>query len=159
MKIKKEDEKFLLELSKKMNAQNNRATQCPLFVVQSKIAKYNEEGSEIERKEETIDAFDHSLLCEKCEDIQEKGDDLPDFCDDCDPDLYDRFDLVYETVETTGAFLTAEAAQKHIDENHYHYVDPRVYGTGTWRNDEMQRLLSILSKISNDGKPLSHYQN
>lgn len=163
MKISKEDEKFLLDLSRKMKKQNNRATQFPMFVIKQKVKVYGDSSwcSEVERKEE-FDLEDYngnSNLCEKCEKIyEEQGafSELPDYCEECDSDIYVWFNWEDETVEDCGSFFLAEEAQKHIDANDYHYHKPFVYGIPSWRNYDTQRVLTILAGL--EGEVPNYYR-
>jgi len=43
-----------------------------------------------------------------------------------------------------GAYLTQIAAQKHIDQNHYHYHKPFIFVNSFWRNCEMISLRNLL---------------
>ena len=49
-------------------------------------------------------------------------------------------------------YLTEEAAQDHIDRNHYHYNQPKVYVVSAWRNPEMQLLQDIVFNVQNVGE-------
>lgn len=143
--ISEEDKKYLLELSKKMNSQDNRATQFPMFVIKQKVKVYGREEccDELERKEEQ----DDDEMCETCSEKYEEGTDLLDNCQDCDPRCFIEFNWEDETVEDAGSFFTAEAAQDHIDRNAYHYNKPFTYGIPSWRNPEMQIVLKIISSL------------
>lgn len=155
IKLTKENLDFLIDLGKRMNAQNNRATQSPMFVVKQKVRVYGERGwcSETERRDDS-----DGELCEECQKIEEEGGELPEYCPHCDDECFVSFNWEDEIVEDCGAFFTAEAAQNHIDCNGYHYHKPFVYGIPSWRNPEMKKVLEILSILGNDGgKPLDHY--
>jgi hypothetical protein len=47
----------------------------------------------------------------------------------------------------TGMFLTEQACETHIKENHYHYKNPRSYVMHAWRNPELEQLLEILGAL------------
>ena len=154
--ISEENKKFLMKLSQKMNLQDNRSTQYPLFQVRTKEKIYGEEGNcnEVERIDGT-----EGYMCDKCRKLYENDKELPGYCEDCDSDCFDWYDLKYTPVDDCGLFFTAEAAQKHIDENSYHYTKPIVYGVSAWRNPEIQRVFSIISSLTtNDGKPRDYYK-
>ena len=153
--MNKEDLKFLKELGKKMNAQDNRATQFPMFVVKQKVKQYLNEDycSECERREEY-----NGSLCDKCQKLVDNDEELPERCDDCPSDVFDWFEWKDKIVEDCGAFFTAEEAQEHINMNSYHYTEPFVYGIPSWRNYEMQKVLNILSKLGGDGESNNWYK-
>lgn len=144
----KEKLDFLHELGKKMNAQDNRGTQFPLFVVRQRVRKYNynQDGEFSERLED----YDEDSLCEKCEKLADEGDVLPDECDDCESSSFVRYDLDYEFDMRAGVFFTEEACDAHIKANHYHYHEPSSYAIGAWRNWEMQKMLQIVSELGSE---------
>ncbi len=153
-----EDEKFLLELGYKMNAQDNRMTQFPLFVIQHTVrvpSYFHEmEYDDCERKEDIEDED----LCESCRKLRSEGDEIPDNCENCDSECYNYWKNEEQFDLEAGVFLTAEACEDHIKLNHYHYNNPKSYAIGAWRNPEMQNLLRILSKNANaDNNPRSCY--
>ncbi len=105
------------EIGKEMAEQNNRATQYPLFVVQSQEKVYGDYSwcDEVERRDE----YDVELLCRECKKLYDDSLDLPDHCDFCKSDCFvwfnweDKFDL------NAGVFFTAKACDQHIKLNHY----------------------------------------
>lgn len=53
---------------------------------------------------------------------------------------------VWRVVPNT-VFITRQAAEQHLKENHYHYSDnAHAYGMCAWRSPEFERLLDIVSK-------------
>lgn len=51
--------------------------------------------------------------------------------------------------KVSGAFLTARAAEAHLNENRHHYNESaHVYCTHGWRNPELERLLEIVEKFA-----------
>lgn len=44
-------------------------------------------------------------------------------------------------------FLTKEAAEKHIEINHYHYREPRTYAMTAWRSPEFERFLKLFKQF------------
>lgn len=141
----------LHDISKEMNKQDNRATQNVLFAIQSLKATGNPDDYEkMERAD--IDGHDE-YLCDDCRKIYYDWEDggneeMPLWCENCDPGAYDYFR--YEFDLRPGVFFTQKAAQKHIDENHYHYNEPRIFGISSWRNEEMQEVQKFLSRLSSD---------
>ena len=142
------------DIGKEMAKQNNRATQYPMFVVYHEVERAVPDGcGESRRKPE----MDSSLMCDKCCEMEEANENPPDYCPDCDEDCFWNCEVEPEPDLTPGVFFTAEACQKHIDENHYHYQKPVVYGIGSWRNPEMQLVQKHLLEIAGEKIP-SHYQ-
>lgn len=145
-----------IELGAKMNAQDNRSTQFPLFVVQHKVRVYvgsDQAWDETERKE---DAHKNDL-CFDCRQIEQE---LPDDCENCYPAafLYIRIEKQFDL--RAGVFFTAEACDAHIETNIYHYgEEPRSFAISAWRNPEMESIMSWLSALgSMDEKPVSFYR-
>ena len=153
-------DKKLIKLGKKMNAQNNRSTQLPLFVVQSlkKIITnsdisdyhqfYGEEGVEMEEDE----------LCEDCEDgLVERA----ESCVNCGylvtyPIKEEwTFDLEH------GVFLTGEECDEYIKRRSYAMGEgARSFGISAHRSEEMSEVLSFLSALGNkDGKAKNCYRS
>ncbi len=150
------DEKFLLALGQKMNGQDNRATQFPLFVIQHivRVPSLFPDYDGCERKED-IKSED---LCENCRKLRSEGDEIPDECDNCDSECFNFYKNEEQFDLQAGVFLTAEACENHIKLNHYHYNNPKSYAIGVWRNPEMENLLRILSKNARpDNKPKDYY--
>jgi len=157
--INEEDLKFLIDTGKEMNKQNNRCTQFPVFVVMHKVKVYGDSSycSEVERKNRE-DYNAEEVLCDKCQKLFDKDKKLPDYCEECGSDGFSWFNWEDKIEDGCGVFLTAKAAQRHIDENYYHYYKPFTYGISCWRNPEMQKVLEILSKLGGNGEALSHYK-
>lgn len=149
------DLQFLIELGTKMNSQDNRATQFPLFQIRQKTKRYGQyDGCE---RDENYEGFG---LCAECQKIAEDSgmSDLPDNCPDCDDECYRYFVWEDVPVNDCGIFFTAEEAETHIKLNHYHYCEPYVYGISSWRNPEMQKVLEILSKLGGGGEAKPWYK-
>jgi hypothetical protein len=147
----------LKELGAKMNAQDCRATQYPMFVVQEEVKHYGADGTndESERDEDAAD----ELLCDSCVKLREKDEDMPEQCDDCLSDAFHWFRYEWEFNLMAGVFLTAEACDEHIRMNEYHYRKPRSYGISAWRNYEMIGLMQHLSSLATeDGRPVHFYR-
>lgn len=146
--------KTLKEIGKEMNSQDNRSTGYPLFVIQTENKIYNENGCDSERKED----IDRDELCESCNELYSKDEDLPEECSDCDSNGFHWFELEYQFDLRAGVFFTEKACQEHLDYNDYHYNKPRIYAVGAWRNSEMQKVMQILSSLgSEDGKVTMPY--
>ncbi len=145
--LTEKDIKFLVELSRKLRTQDNRGTDYPMFVVQENrkvYAEYNQDWDGAERKED-IEPDD---MCEKCIRKYKKNKDINEYCEDCDSDQFNYWKLEDTFNLNPGAFLTAEACDRHIAQNDYHYRIPRSYGISTWRNNEMQQLIILIRRLS-----------
>ena len=44
-------------------------------------------------------------------------------------------------------FLTLREAQEHIEQNHYHYRNPRPYAMTAWRSPQVEMLVEILQSV------------
>ena len=63
---------------------------------------------------------------------------------ECGCDIYiSRYKNKTEIVQNT-MFLTLEECKKHIEQNYYHYNEPRPYAMTAWRSPEVQRLYEII---------------
>lgn len=154
-----ETEMKIGEIGSEMARQSNRGTQGVMFMIQEQRERLGVDNYD------DIDSYKYRL----CEDhatedfgegeVVEEGDASLD-CEDLH-DCYrcETLPVVVEYVdctEKTGVFFTEKAAQRHIDENYYHYKKPRIYGVATWRNDEMQAVQRHLLELSGEDVP-SHY--
>ena len=154
-KLSKENVDFLVQLGKKMNKQDNRSTAHVLFMVQVDKKVYvssdwdSHDGTE--RKED-----DEGLMCDRCKKKEEKGKELPDWCEECDSDCFHFFKIERVTDDTAGVFFTAKACDEHIRVNHYHYRNPKSYGISAWRNEEMQEVQKILSILGSKTGKVEH---
>jgi len=146
-KISKEDQEFLEELSKEMNTQDKRCTAYVMFMIYDKIKVFRgDAGNEIERKD--IDYVDKNLLCEKCSKLNEDGEDLPETCEDCDPDCFYTFDWEDQPQNSYGVFFTAKACERAVQRYRHHFNKPFSYGISAYHSAEMQRVMEIISKLT-----------
>lgn len=146
----------LVEISELMRTQGNRATQYPLFVVQSlkkRLVGYDGDYNCRER----IEDVDIASLCESCSVLSEEGIELPENCDACDSDCFCYFREEYEIDDRAGVFFTEKACEEHIEANSYHYNSPRSFVISAWRNDEMVSVMQYLLSLT-DGEIPSHYR-
>lgn len=148
----KTGEELIKEIGHKMANQDNRATQYPMFCVYEIVERSVADGQGESRRKD-MDSIDLDDLCEKCAKLHEDGEDLPDQCDDCDSDCFWNCEEELEPNLQAGVFFTAEACQKHIDENHYHYNKPVVYGIGSWRNPEMVEVMKYILTVAGEKIP------
>jgi Fe-S-cluster formation regulator IscX/YfhJ len=143
--IEHEDFLWLKELSQKINTQDKRATSFPLFVVYDRVQVPNENGSERERKSSDYCDIDP---CEKCAKLEEEGEELPDDCEDCDPECFNYFDWEDRICENDGIYLTAEACNEYIARRRYAFDKPYSYAISAYYSEEMKRLMTIISKLT-----------
>ncbi len=146
LQINQEDKKFLEELSQKINTQDKRSTSYPLFVVYDRVQVPNEDGAERERK--NSDYSDEFEMCEKCQALEEAGDEVPDDCETCDPECFNYFDWEDRICENDGIYLTAEACNEYIQRRRYAFDKPYSYAISSYFSEEMKRLLDIISKMT-----------
>lgn len=146
----------LKKIGEKMAHQDHRMTQYVLFVVleDEKVPSLPGNG-QWERKDGEID---FSLLCDLCGKLHEDGEDLPIYCDDCEPDCFWECETIEKFNLKAGVFLTSEACDDHIKVNHYHYNNPRSYGISAWRNYEMQAVMKHLIKDHAGLELPNHYR-
>lgn len=144
------------QIGKEMVKQNNRATQYVMFAVEVDVevpAYWRGDAECVERTEEV----DSDLLCDSCAKTYDDEGELVDYCEHCDENAFVYYNIERRLeIESCGVFFTTAACQKHIDENHYHYNNPKVYGIGSWRNPEMQLVQKHLIELAGEKIP-NHY--
>jgi hypothetical protein len=159
----------LIELATEMTTQDPRGTRMPhMFQIRDWKKVYDAElngdvsifldrgyGIEIETVEELIDYLTENEI-EFNEDeirdmwVNDKNFGLPDWIDDYAPDLQ-QYSYSLEP-EYTNCFLTAKAAQEHLDKNYYHYhKDADVYLNHAWRNSEADTISTFLCGLVGKG--------
>ena len=152
----------LIELANEMTTQDMRGTRMPhMFQIRDWKKVYDAElngdvhiyldrgnGIEVETADDLIDylnnsevEFDEAEIRDMWVNDRDFG--LPDWLDDHIPDLEQHsYSLV---AEYTNCFLTAKAAQAHLDANYYHYhKDADVYLNHAWRNPEAELVSTFL---------------
>jgi hypothetical protein len=148
---------FLIELSKEINTQDNRATAMPYFFqIQTneevavpegcgEKAWYND-GSKIQTQDEIdqvlFDYYDPRYTMEEIK-VMDEWDKFDMLRDQDWREIYFDFKHEYQ-----GSFLTAKACQEHIRLNHYHYREPETYLQHAWRNPEMEMLFKFLCELT-----------
>jgi hypothetical protein len=159
----------LIELATEMTTQDPRGTRMPhMFQIRDWKKVYDAElngdvsifldrgyGIEIETVEELIDYLTENEI-EFNEDeirdmwVNDKNFGLPDWIDDYAPDLQQHSYSLEPTY--TNCFLTAKAAQEHLDKNYYHYhKDADVYLNHAWRNSEADTISTFLCGLVGKG--------
>jgi len=159
----------LIELATEMTTQDPRGTRMPhMFQIRDWKKVYDAElngdvsifldrgyGIEIETEEELIDYLTENEI-EFNEDeirdmwVNDKNFGLLDWIDDYAPDLQQHSYSLEPTY--TNCFLTAKAAQEHLDKNYYHYhKDADVYLNHAWRNSEADTISTFLCGLVGKG--------
>lgn len=152
----KKDFQTITRAGENMLKQDNRATQYPLFVIQQDVRRFVNPGEDYNERERTEDVHEY-WLCDDCMKIHENGQELPPECEKCDEDAFVHYVIEQEfVISQAGVFLTEEACETHIRENHYHYRNPRSYVISAWRNPEMQAVMRQTIGIAGKEIP-SHY--
>lgn len=166
--LNEEEIKFLKELAIKLKTQDTRATAKPVLyhIAQPVIAwgidqEYDHDRSIIVFKsnpeenfmEDDIDAI-REWVEEYCEDNEieipdiSSTDDFKEFLDEQEIEYYVCYGK--ENVQYHNAFLTDEAAKRHLALNSHHYNkdgQPYTYCSHAWRNPELEKLLQIVEKF------------
>lgn len=162
----------LISLATEMTTQDPRGTRMPhLFQIRDWKKVYDadlngdthiylDRGNciEIETADELVNylelredeiAFDEKEIRDMWENDSDFG--LPDWIEENVEDL-ERHSYSLEPVYT-NSFLTAKAAQEHLDKNYYHYhTNANVYLNHAWRNSEADLVSEFLCGLV--GKPL-----
>lgn len=148
----------LIELSKEMLSQDNRATAMPhMFQIQTSEKKQVPDGYG-----EQAWYFDGSLI-ETSEEIQHAVFEWKEW-DEENQDDYDRLeDYEIEEILTAAGwqetsyvvehsyentFFTAKGCDDHIKRNHYHYEEPICYLNHAFRNPEMELISKFLCELT-----------
>jgi hypothetical protein len=156
----------LIELANEMTTQDMRGTKMPhMFQIRDWKKAYDAElngntiiwldrgnGIEVETIDSLIEyltddeaEFDEVQIREMWDSWQGRGynDDLKDWLEEHVPAL-EEYSYSLEP-EYTNCFLTAKAAQEHLDRNHYHYHKKAdVYLNHAWRNPEADMVTAFL---------------
>jgi predicted transcriptional regulator len=156
----------LIELATEMTTQDPRATRMPhMFQIRDWKKVYDAElngdvrifldrgnNIEIETVEQLIDYLNDYEIEFSEDEVREMWDnraecswqsDIKDWLEERVSDLEEySYSLV---PEYSNCFLTAKAAQEHLDKNYYHYhKDADVYLNHAWRNPEADIISEFL---------------
>jgi hypothetical protein len=151
----------LIELANEMTTQDPRGTRMPhLFQIRDwkKVYDWNMNGdthiwvNDYETEIETIEEFKEYL--------EENGFEVPENLEELWEDHWEMEDLLEEknielkqcsySLEPVyiNSFLTAKAAQEHLDKNYYHYhKNADVYLNHAWRNPEAETVSNFLCAL------------
>lgn len=168
--MKQEDKKFLADLAKELNTQDNAATRNPIWCIMDKETvivpdgcgdfKIVTDGERTMSLEDFADAIAENVpellepevqeaIC-MCDDTDELRDALETYISE-DPNDYCMFDARKEERicrDATG-FLTKKSAEEHLKLNAHHYTkEARAYALSAWRNPVYERLIDIIKNTN-----------
>ena len=149
----------LVKIGKKMNAQDNRSTQLPLFIVvaDEKIRCADGDG---ERQRIHEDGWDPNQMCSYCQERWQLNEEVPEDCEDCNDNMFHWYQIEKHVPQLDhGVFLTGEECNDYIKRRSYAMKDKAVsYAISAWRSDEMSKVLEFLSALgSEDSKAKNCY--
>ena len=178
IEVTDEQHEFLMNLSKEMNTQDNRATARVMFTVFQKKKIYGLDGdytdnTVIIEEDDAEDSLTWEDVIDRINDRNEDLDEVEDkeefvllecyhhdkhMCEECIkdknwgafdlPDGFKEIGYAVQDMVYVDNFFSEKAAKAHIKQNHYHYEEPYVYGTSAWRNPEIETLQEILKSIN-----------
>ena len=147
----------LAEISRNMNAQDNRCTAYPiLFQIQTNEQKaapegcgepgWYSDGTVLETEEEITDAIfdykDEELTKDAIRSLSELARD-----EMMEEAGWEKGYYIYEH-KYQNAFFTEKACEEHIRLNHYHYAEPKSYVDHAFRNPEMEIIQNFLINLT-----------
>lgn len=160
----------LIELANEMTTQDPRGTRMPhMFQIRDWKKVYDESGNgdntfwldrtcdpiEIEKLEDLLEYLRSEDIEHDVDEIKSMwadweshswSNDLKDWIEENCPNL-EQWSYSMEPVYT-NCFLTAKAAQEHLDSNHYHYHQKaNVYLNHAWRNPEAELVSEFLCNL------------
>jgi len=148
-----EQHDFLINLSKELHSQNSRITVDPIFCVYQLERFYNEDG---EHECYTCDGeeIDAEFVRESIVQYRKDNAGIHSSDDWVIKELcYRKLCYDFKEVPVSGQYYFSEkAAQRHIDQNSYHYNKPFVYIESAWRNYEWQKIREIILNLTNSEK-------
>jgi hypothetical protein len=160
IKVNQDMYEFLMNLSKELNSQSNRATAMPYFfqIQQEEETSVGEgageevwycDGAIISTEEEIKNAiFEYNAWVignKKHEKLFAEMDWL-----DRERVLENNFHKVYRSTRKvyTNAFLTEKACKEHIEKNEYHYRNPVDFLSHAFRNPELEMLMKFICQLT-----------
>ena len=149
IEIDEKSYKFLKNLIDEIDQQDNRATASPYYyVVQEKRERVLPPGSDGDKilyyhDGEYMEASEWADALEF--DTEEKF--LEWWNDEYPYEEPLRVEYYMGEPELSNVFFTEKACHKHIEQNHYHFRNPRSYVKHAWRNPEINELFEVIRKI------------
>lgn len=168
--MKQEDKKFLADLAKELNTQDNDGTANPIWCIMDKetvvvpegcgdfkVVTYDERTLPLEVfVEQMAERVPEALVTEfkyvlsTCIDTEELRDILAEYTG-TDVSVYNLYEARKEDCicrDATG-FLTKKSAEEHLKQNAHHYTkEARAYALSAWRNPVFERLINIIKNTN-----------
>jgi hypothetical protein len=149
----------LIATGKELATQGNLATAWPVWYVTEEKEIIAPEDRADHKKRLDDDFIDPDEdLCASCLE-KWKEQELPAECDDykCEDSFY-HYNLERQfTSYGSEFFLTQKACQEYIDDNAYHFRNPKPYAGSAHRNYELQPIIQALILMAGEKVPSNHY--
>lgn len=157
----------LIEISKEINTQDNRATAKPYFFQVQQDKKIWDSGTNREHRiyiDFNSDPFEFEGTVEGVRNLLEcYGMDEPEGLNEMSKDdihewvighpEFDVRECSYDIgQEYSNAFLTEKACKEHIEKNHYHYSNPVDFLQHAFRNPELELIFEFLVELTDKEK-------
>jgi len=168
--MKQEDKKFLAELAKELNTQDNAGTANPIWCIMDQEDIIMPEGDGDFKlvvgpeAAAPLNDFVDWIVGEVSEELKEEAEEAFFLCDDTDelrnaleeytgedPYSYSMYDASMEEriCRNATGFLTKKSAEEHLKQNAHHYSkDARAYALSAWRNPVRERLIKIIKETN-----------
>lgn len=125
-----------------MLLQDKRGTSYPIFiVVEDQKVYWVNDG--VEGHERYGEEWNRDGACEECNELHDKGEDTPDYCEECDDELFVPYRIEKNVPNLrAGFFFTASACGNHIQEQRHHYNDTaKTYAISAYHNEELKSVM------------------
>ncbi len=135
----------LKKIGELIRTQDNRATDCPIFIVQEQRRDYGYNP----------DWSDESAWLDTHNDYNEASDDLAEHLDSLDGETPERWQKVYykdRWVFVTACF-TEQACKDFIKEDGHNHGKLRIYAAGSYRNHEFRAVRDYLESLATPELP------
>lgn len=130
------------KIARNLATQDNRATDCPIFIVQERRRvygfdpAYSDKTVWLDSDGDEVDPEEHARL----EALHDDAEDIP----------AERTRTAYQdTWEYVTACFTEAGCRDYIRRNgHNHRGELRIYAAGSWRNDEWRAVRDLLRSLA-----------
>lgn len=144
------------DIAATMLAQEVQGTSYPVFVVRHKTKVFVEGHDYHGQQRKPKESTDVTSLCESCLKLHDKGEDLPEDCDECFIDAYDYFKWQYD-IDPRAVFLTGKGCLEYIEANRDRYgEDAHPFILSAEGNPELQAVMQLVINQLTDELP-THY--
>lgn len=151
--ISQESFDFLKSLIQEIDSQSNRATASPYYYViqvrKERIAPVGNKGDKTlywhDGEYMEADDWADSLDFESEEKFLAWWEEEHPYEEPLEVEYYRGDANIHSNV-----FFTEKACHKHIEQNHYHFIEPHSYVKHAWRNPEMENLFKAIREIVDD---------